>query len=74
MSEFNVKPHLVAPHLIFPRGYLLKSFPQLDTFERQRGFEIRVFPLLGELPKCHRATPAPLPAIQLATPSQHSLI
>ena len=27
------------------------SFPQVDTSARQRGFEIRVFPLLGELPK-----------------------
>ena len=50
-SEFNIKPPLVVPLLIFPRGYLLKSFPQVDTSTRQRGFEIRVFPLLGELPK-----------------------
>ena len=28
----------------------MKSFPQVDTSARQRGFEIRVFPLLGELP------------------------
>ena len=48
-SEFNIKPPLGAPLLIFPRGYLLKSFPQVDTSARQRGFEIRVFPLLGEL-------------------------
>ena len=26
-SEFNIKPPLGAPLLIFPRGYLLKSFP-----------------------------------------------
>ena len=50
-SEFNIKPPLGAPLLIFPRGYLSKSFPQVDTSARQRGFEIRVFPLLGELPK-----------------------
>ena len=50
-SEFNIKPPLGAPLLIFPRGYLLKSFPQVDTSARQRGFEIRVFPLLLELPK-----------------------
>ena len=50
-SEFIIKPPLGAPLLIFPRGYLLKSFPQVDTSARQRGFEIRVFPLLGELPK-----------------------
>ena len=50
-SEFNVKPPLGAPLLIFPRGYHMKSFPQVDTSARQRGFEIRVFPLLGELPK-----------------------
>ena len=50
-SEFGIKPPLGAPLLIFPRGYLLKSFPQVDTPARQRGFEIRAFPLLGELPK-----------------------
>ena len=50
-SEFDIKPPLGAPLLIFPRGYLLKSFPQVDTSARQRGFEIRVFSLLGELPK-----------------------
>ena len=50
-SEFNMKPPLGAPLLIFPRGYLLKSFPRADTSARQRGFEIRVFPLLGELSK-----------------------
>ena len=48
-SEFSIKPPLGAL-LIFPRGYLLKSFPQVDTSARQRGFEIRVFLLLCELP------------------------
>ena len=50
-SEFNIKPPLGAPLLIFPRGYLLKSFPQVDTSARQRRFEIRVFPRLGEMQK-----------------------
>ena len=50
-SEFNIKPPLWAPLLIFPRGYLLKSFPEVDTSARQQGFEIGVFPRLGELPK-----------------------
>ena len=38
------------------------SFPQVDTSARQRGFEIRVFPLLGELPK---AIEPDLPVCQL---------
>ena len=50
-SEFNIKPPLGPQILIFPLGYLMKSFPQVYTSARQRGFEIRVFPLLGELPK-----------------------
>ena len=50
-QEPNIKPPLGAPLLIFPRGYLLRSFPQVDTSARQREFEIRAFPLLGELPK-----------------------
>ena len=41
-SESNIKPPLGASLLIFPRGYLLKSFPRVDTSARQRGFEIRV--------------------------------
>ena len=48
---FSIKPPLGAPPKIFPQGYLLKSFPQVDTSARQRWFEIRVFNLLGELPK-----------------------
>ena len=51
-----------GPLLILPRGYLLKSFPHVDTSARQRGFEIRVFPLLGELP---RAIEPHLPVCQL---------
>ena len=61
-SEFYIKPPLGAPLLIFPRGYLLKSFPRVDTSARQQGFEIRVFPLLGELPK---AIEPHLPVCQL---------
>ena len=67
-SEFDIKPPFGEPPLIFPRGYLLKSFPQVDTSARQRGFEIRVFPLLGELPK---AIEPHLPVMPLATRSQH---
>ena len=36
--------------------------PQVDNSARQRGFEIRVFPLLGELP---RAIKSHLPVCQL---------
>ena len=61
-SEINIKPPLGAQLLIFPRGYLLKSFPQVDTSARQRGFEIRDSPLLGELPK---AIEPHLPVCQL---------
>ena len=61
-SEFNIKPPLGAPLLIFPRGYLMKSLPQVDSSARQRGFEIRVFPLLGELSK---AIEPHLPVCQL---------
>ena len=50
-SEFIIKPSFRTPLLISPRGYLLKSFPQVDTSAMQWGFEIRVFPLLGELPR-----------------------
>ena len=51
-----------APLLIHTRGYLLRSFPQVDTSAIQRGFEIRVFPLLGELPKTIKSH---LPVCQL---------
>ena len=61
-SEFDIKPPFGAPLPIFPRGYLLKSFPQVDTSAKQRGFEIRVFHLLGELPK---AIEPHLPVCQL---------
>ena len=61
-QSFNIKPPLGAPLLIFPQGYLLKSFPRVDTSARQWGFEIRVFPLLGELPK---AIEPHLPVCQL---------
>ena len=49
-SEFNMTLPLGAPLLIFLPRYLLKSLPQVDAFTRQRGFEVRVFPLLGEMP------------------------
>ena len=61
-SEFSIKPPLGAPLMIYPRGYLLKPFPQVDTSARLWGFEIRVFPLLGELPK---AIEPHLPVCQL---------
>ena len=69
-SEFNIKPPLGAQLLIFPRGYLLKFFPQVDTSARQRGFEIRVFPLLGELPKVIKPH-LPVCQLPLASRSQH---
>ena len=62
MSEFNIRPPLGAPLLIFPRGYLLKSIPHVDTSASQSGYKIRVFPLLGELPK---AIEPHLPVCQL---------
>ena len=49
--EFDSKLPLGAPVIIFSQGYLLTYFPQRDTSARQQGFEIRVFPLQGELPK-----------------------
>ena len=33
-SEFDIKPPLGAPLLIFPRGHLLMSFLQVDTYAR----------------------------------------
>ena len=60
--EFDIKPLSGAPLFVFPRGYLLKCFPQWDSFARQRGFEIRVFPLLGEQSK---AVDLHLPVCQL---------
>ena len=69
-SEFNIKPPLGAPLLIFPRGYLLKSFPLVDTSARPRGFEIS-FPSPRWAAKGYRATPSRMPVIPLATRSQH---
>ena len=48
---FDIKLSLGTPIMSYPRGYLLKSFPQRDTSVRWCGFGIRVFPLLGELTK-----------------------
>ena len=60
--EFDIKPPLGAPLLIFPQGYLLMSFPQGDTSARQRRFQFRVFPLVVELLK---AIEPHLPVCQL---------
>ena len=49
-SEFDMKPPLGAPLLIFPRGHVPKSFPQGDTSARQRRVGIRFFLLLFALP------------------------
>ena len=49
--ELDAKPPLGAPHLVFPRRYLLKSVAQEDTSARERGCEIRVLFLQGVLPK-----------------------
>ena len=57
-----MKPPSGAPLLIFPQGYLPKFFPQEDASAREWGFGIRVFPLLGELPK---AIEPHLPVCQL---------
>ena len=43
-AEFDIKPPLGTPLLIFVWGYLLKSYPQGDISVRQLGFEIRVSP------------------------------
>ena len=48
--ECDIKLSIGATFFIFPRGYLLRSFPHGDSSARQLEFEFRVFPLLGELP------------------------
>ena len=70
-SESNIKPPKGAPLLIFPRGYLLKSIPQVDTSARQ--FEIS-FPSPRRPAKGYRDTPARLPVIPLATRSQRVVL
>ena len=60
--QFDIKLPIWPPPMIFPRGYILKYFPQGDTSARQRGFGFRVFPLLGELSK---TTKPHLPVCQL---------
>ena len=50
-QELGNKLPLGAPLLTCPRDFLLKSFPQRDTSARLLAFEIRVFLILGELPK-----------------------
>ena len=62
-SEFDIKPHLKAPLLNVPRGYLLKTFPHGAISAMQQGFELRVFLLLGDLPK---AIEPHLPVCQLS--------
>ena len=47
----DIKWPIRASLLIFPQGNNLKFLPQGNTSARQQGFEIRLFPLLGELPK-----------------------
>ena len=50
-SEFDIKSPLGAPLLTIRPGSLLKSFAQEYNSARQRGFEISVLLLLGELPQ-----------------------
>ena len=54
--EFDIMPPLGASVLIFPKGYLLNSFPHGDTSKRLWGFEIRILPLPGELPRLSNLT------------------
>ena len=49
--EFDIILPLGDPFLRLPRCHLQKPFPPWYASTRQRGFEVRVFPLLGELPK-----------------------
>ena len=51
IPEFDVKPPLGVLLLVFSLGYLLNIFPQRDTSTKQRGFDIRVFLIIGELLK-----------------------
>ena len=60
--EFDIKPSLEAPLLIFPQSYLLMSLQLGDASARQRGLKSEFFPLLGELPK---AIEPHLPVCQL---------
>ena len=48
--EFDIKPPLGAPLMIFPQGYLLKSFQQRDTSSRQRVLKISFPSPSGGLP------------------------
>ena len=40
MPEFDIKPSIWAPLMIFSRGYLLKSFPQGVICARQQWLKI----------------------------------
>ena len=72
--QFDIKRSLGHPLLIPRRGYLLKFLPQGDIPARQRGFEISIFPPIGELPKSiephHTVCRIPVPAIPVAIRSQ----
>ena len=75
-SEFDSKPPLGAPLLIFPRGSLLKSFPQGDTSTRQRWFEIRYFLLLAYYCLPHFVVPRislAFPTLVFSHTSSHTL-
>ena len=57
--EFDIEPRFGVQ---FFYSYLMMSFPQGYTSASQRGFEVRVFPLLGEL---QRAIVPHLPVFRL---------
>ena len=50
-ARVDIKPPLGAPLLIFPP----EVFEKRLALARQQGFEFRIFPLLGELPKAIEA-------------------
>ena len=60
--EFDIKPTLWALLLIFSSRVSPNVFSTRGYLRKTAGFEIRVFPLLGELPK---AIEPHLPAYQL---------
>ena len=61
-SDFNFKPPLGAPLLIFSSRLSPEVFSTSGYFRKTAGVEIRFFPLLGELPK---AIEPHLPVCQL---------
>ena len=60
--DFDIRLPLGVPLIFFPWGYHLRSFPQGNILSKQQRLGIRVFPLLGELPK---AIEPHLPVCQL---------